>query len=223
MAFNCSTAGEEGIFCRYKAEFSTGTPSERGPSILPMPAKGGPKWDRAAAGSLCPREPSAARSTSSSESKYAHNSLHKEPSRRLQRWKCGQCPNVTSQPCCRPPVAQRASCACSLTGASVLPVRSPRSPCLAHGMVLPSSGSGRSSASPPLAQAFALTLGQELCQGSLQQGPPALGHAAEIALEIWWWLCRPHPQSLGIISSSSLISADMIWPIAAQGTPEQDC
>lgn len=42
MAFNCSTAGEEGIFCRYKAEFSRGTPSERGPSILPMPAKGGP-------------------------------------------------------------------------------------------------------------------------------------------------------------------------------------
>lgn len=56
--------------------------------------------------------------------------------------------------------------------------------------------SGRSSASPPLAQAFAPTLRQELCQGSPQQGPLRLSAAqARFPWKSWWWPCKPHPQS----------------------------
>lgn len=74
------------------------------------------------------------------------------------------------------------------------PSGSPRSLSLAHGGTLPSQVSGWSP--PPLAQAFAPTLGQELCQGLLQWDPsPALGHAGKITLESWCWSCKSHPQS----------------------------
>lgn len=46
----------------------------------------------------------------------------------LQRWQRGQRPNVTRQPCCHSPVAQRASCARSLAGAAVSSPWAPSEP-----------------------------------------------------------------------------------------------
>lgn len=206
-----------------KAELSTGTPSEPGPSILPMPAKGGQAmgpsqcWQSVPRGALsilkhlffgvqiCSQQ-----LTQGATPAAAEVGVRAVP--RCHETALLPSPSSTKSLLC--PQPSRSQCP---------PPQEPQESIPGQGRGPPIMGSGRSSASPPLAQAFAPTLGQELCQGLLQQGPPALGHAAEIALEIWWWPCRPHPQFLGIISSSPLLSTDVIWPKAAQDTPEQDC
>lgn len=96
--------------------------------------------------------------------------LMQEASWRLQRWERGQCPNVMRQPCCHPQAPQRAPCAHSPAGATVSsPYVAPLS--LAHSGASHHWVTGKSSASPPLTQVFASTLGQQLCQGSLQWDP----------------------------------------------------
>lgn len=175
-----------------KAEVSTGTPPEPGLSTLPMPAKGGRAmglshcWQRVPRGGLgslqclffgvqiCPQQ------------------LMQGASRQLQRWQRGQHPNVTRQPRCHHPVAQRASYARSLAGATAsFPGADPGDPGLRQGPPIKGfleraqprhllhkhlhQHSGRSSAKPCCSRA-----------------PLALSHTGEISPESWWWPYKPH-------------------------------
>lgn len=77
-----------------------------------------------------------------------------------------------------------------------------------------------SSAFPPLAQAFAPTLGQELAKAHCSGDPPTLSHSSKILLERRWWLCKCHPHFSQCHLLLSL-PADTIWLKVAQGTFEQ--